>query len=75
MLQKLIAFFIHINPKTKRQFWKCWYNTFAKRTQGFDFKFMNYGYHAEGFNPPLEESDDRCPVGEFLSRFKAFCGC
>jgi len=59
MLQKLIAFFIHINPKTKRQFWKWWYNTFAKRTQSSDFKFMNYGYHAEGFNPPLEESDEK----------------
>ena len=64
MLQKLIAFFIHINPKTKRQFWKWWYNTFAKRTQGSDFKFMNYGYHAPDFNPPLQESDEneRYPI-------------
>ena len=64
MLQKLIAFFIHINPKTKRQFWKWWYNAFAKRAPDDTFKFMNYGYHAPGFNPPLHESDEneRYPI-------------
>ncbi|MGY8765177.1 MAG: class I SAM-dependent methyltransferase [Fidelibacterota bacterium] len=64
MFQKILTWFIQLTPGMKRRFWKWWYNVFAKRTQGSDFKFMNYGYHADGFNPPLEEFDEneRYPI-------------
>ena len=64
MFQKILTWFIQLTPGMKRWFWKWWYNAFAKRAQDDTFKFMNYGYHADGFNPPLQESDEneRYPI-------------
>ena len=60
----MLTWFIQLTPGMKRGFWKWWYNAFAKRAQDDTFKFMNYGYHADGFNPPLQESDEneRYPI-------------
>ena len=64
MFQKILTWLIQLTPGMKRGFWKWWYNAFAKRAQDDTFKFMNYGYHAPGFNPPLDESDEneRYPI-------------
>jgi len=64
MFQKILTWFIQLTPGMKRGFWKWWYNAFAKRAQDDTFKFMNYGYHADGFNPPLQELDEneRYPI-------------
>ena len=64
MFQKILTWFIQLTPGMKRGFWKWWYNAFAKRAQDDTFKFMNYGYHADGFNPPLQKSDEneRYPI-------------
>jgi SAM-dependent methyltransferase len=64
MFQKILTWFIQLTPGMKRRFWKWWYNAFAKRAPDDAFKFMNYGYHAPDFNPPLQESDEneRYPI-------------
>lgn len=64
MLQKFLPWLIQLSPNTKRGFWKWWYNTFATRAPNPDFKFMNYGYDADGFNPVLKEKDEheRYPI-------------
>jgi SAM-dependent methyltransferase len=64
MFQKILTWFIQLTPGVKRGFWKWWYNAFAKRARDDTFKFMNYGYHAPGFNPPLDKSDEneRYPI-------------
>ena len=64
MFQKILTWFIQLTPGMKRGFWKWWYNAFAKRAPDDTFKFMNYGYHEPGFNPPLKELDEneRYPI-------------
>jgi len=64
MFQKFLTWFIQLTPEIKRSFWKWWYNAFAKRARDDAFKFMNYGYHAPGFNPVLQEFDEneRFPI-------------
>lgn len=59
MIQKLLVLFIHLGPKTKRWFWKTWYNLFAKKSSGHDFHFMNYGYYDKNLNLSLELNDER----------------
>ena len=64
MFQKFLTWLIHLTPKIKRWFWKWWYNTFAKNTQGSNFKFMNYGYYDDDFFPELllEDENERYPI-------------
>ena len=64
MLQKLLLWFIHLNPSSKRWFWRKWYNVFARKAQNSDFRFMNYGYDEDGFLPDLsvEDEEERYPI-------------
>ncbi len=54
MIQKAIVWFIHLGPKTKRWFWKNWYNLFAKKSYEHDFYFMNYGFYDKNLVVSLE---------------------
>ena len=47
MIQKLLVLLIHFGPKTKRWFWRVWYNIFARKTYSHDFFFMNYRFSDE----------------------------
>jgi len=59
LIQRVLVWFIHFNPKTKRWFWRKWYNYFAKKSWGLNFRFMNYGYTDDGFNLNLKKSDEK----------------
>ncbi len=59
LIQRLLVWFIQYGPKTKRWFWKVWYNIFARKSSNFDFNFMNYGYVENGFFPKLDPLDER----------------
>tara|TARA_B100000287_G_scaffold434689_1_gene499930 strand:+ start:7384 stop:8187 length:804 start_codon:yes stop_codon:yes gene_type:complete len=59
MIQRLLVWLIQYGPKTKRWFWRVWYNVFAKRSAHYNFKFMNYGYIEHGFNPKLDLEDEK----------------
>ena len=58
MIQKALIWFIHLGPKTKRWFWRIWYNLFAKKSYGHDFCFMNYGYYDKNLSIKLEPQDE-----------------
>ena len=58
MFEKLLVWFVHSGPGTKRWFWRTWYNIFAKMARGPDFRFMNYGYAKDGFFPDLFPGDE-----------------
>ena len=64
MFEKLLVWFVHSGPGTKRWFWRTWYNIFAKMARGPDFRFMNYGYAKDGFFPDLFPDDEieRYPI-------------
>ncbi|MBL51818.1 MAG: SAM-dependent methyltransferase [Candidatus Marinimicrobia bacterium] len=64
MLQKFLPWLIQLTPNTKRAFWKWWYNLFARKAAGDSFRFMNYGYDADGFRPDLlaEDEAERYPI-------------
>ena len=64
MFEKLLVWFVHSGPSTKRWFWRTWYNIFAKMARGPDFRFMNYGYAKDGFFPDLfpEDQIERYPI-------------
>ena len=64
MFEKLLVWFVHSDPKTKRWFWRTWYNIFAKVARGPDFRFMNYGYAKDGVFPDLLPNDEieRYPI-------------
>jgi len=64
LIQKVLSWFIQLTPNTKRWFWKWWYNKFADRSANDSFRFMNYGYDADGFWPALnpEEESERFPI-------------
>lgn len=55
---------IQLTPNTKRTFWRWWYNIFARRAADDSFRFMNYGYDADGFWPTLLPNDEveRYPI-------------
>ena len=55
----MLVWFISFSPKTKRWFWRKWYNFFAKKSRDFNFKFMNYGYAESGFNLNLKKTDEK----------------
>lgn len=58
MIQKLLVWFIQLGPSTKRWFWRVWYNAFANKSKDHSFRFMNYGYAEDGFNPEISEKDE-----------------
>ena len=58
MIQKALVWFIHLGPKTKRWFWRVWYNLFAKKSSGHNFSFMNYGYYDKHLSIKLEPKDE-----------------
>ncbi len=64
MIQKILVWFIHLGPNTKRWFWKAWYNLFARKSRDLNFQFMNYGYSSDGFHPHLSDRDEaeRYPI-------------
>ena len=64
MIQKLLVLLIHFGPKTKRWFWRVWYNIFAKKAYSHDFFFMNYGFYDENLFIKMdpEEERERYPV-------------
>ena len=64
MIQKLLVLLIHFGPKTKRWFWRVWYNTFAGKTSSHNFFFMNYGFYSENLFIKLdpEEEHERYPA-------------
>ncbi len=64
MIQKILVWFIHTGPNTKRWFWRAWYNLFAKKSYKHDFSFMNYGYYDEDLSIKLdpEEEEERYPA-------------
>lgn len=64
MIQKIIVWFIRFSPSSKRLFWRFWYNLFARKSQQHSFRFMNYGYHEDGFSPALSKKDEfeRYPI-------------
>ena len=64
MIQNLLVQLIHFGPKTKRWFWKFWYNFFAKKAYTHDFFFMNYGYSDEilSIKTDSKEEDERYPA-------------
>lgn len=64
MIQKIIVSIIKFSPSTKKWFWRFWYNLFARKSQHHNFRFMNYGYHEEGFHPSLSDGDEieRYPI-------------
>lgn len=48
MLQDIIIWFLNLSPKTKRFFWRFWYDLFAKKSKNQNLTFMNYGFAEEG---------------------------
>jgi len=64
MIQKLLVWFIHFSPFTKKWFWKKWYTFFPRLAPNPDFKFMNFGFHEDGLHPDLGENDklERYPI-------------
>ena len=59
MIQKLLVLLIHFGPKTKRWFWRVWYNIFAKKAYSHDFFFMNYGYSDENLSIKIDPKEER----------------
>ena len=58
MIQRFLVWFIQHGPKTKRWFWRVWYNVFARKAANHDFQFMNYGYAEKDFFPTLDPEDE-----------------
>ena len=59
MIQRLLVLLIHFEPKTKRWFWRVWYNIFAKKTYSHDFFFMNYGFSDENLFIKIDPEEER----------------
>ena len=59
MIQKLLVLLIHFGPKTKRWFWRVWYNIFAKKAYSHDFFFMNYGFYDENLFIKMDPKEER----------------
>ena len=59
MIQKLLVLLIHFGPKTKRWFWRVWYNIFAKKAYSHDFFFMNYGFYDENLFIKIDPEEER----------------
>ena len=59
MIQKLLVLLIHFGPKTKRWFWRAWYNIFARKAYSHDFYFMNYGFSDENFFIEIDPEEER----------------
>ena len=59
MIQKLLVLLIHFGPKTKRWFWRVWYNIFAKKAYSHDFFFMNYGFYDENLFIKMDPEEER----------------
>ena len=64
MIQGFIVWFLKISPKTKRWFWRFWYDLFAQKSGFHKFRFMNYGYAEQGFSLSLleQDEDERYPL-------------
>ena len=59
MIQKLLVLLIHFGPKTKRWFWRVWYNIFARKAYSHDFFFMNYGFSDENLFIEIDPEEER----------------
>jgi len=59
LIQKILVWLIHFGPKTKRWFWRVWYNVFAKKAYTHDFFFMNYGYSDEVLSIKIDPKEER----------------
>ena len=65
MIQRLLVLLIHFGPKTKRWFWKVWYNIFAKKAYSHYFFFMNYGFSDENLFIEIDPGN-QFPNTQFL---------
>lgn len=55
MLVKLFTSLCDTSPRFKKFLWRQWYQYLAKGYKKNDWRFMNYGYAADGFNVDLRE--------------------
>jgi len=54
MLSKLFNKIIQLSPTIRRAIWKWWYQKLAKKHEGKNWRFMNYGYAPLNGSMPIE---------------------
>lgn len=58
MFVKIFVGLCEASPKFKKLLWRQWYQYLARGYTKSDWKFMNYGFHKEGFSVPLESDQE-----------------